>query len=57
MTQALIFDAIRTPRGRGKADGALHSVKPVNLLAGLLGRCNSVPSSTPARSTTSCWGV
>ncbi|WP_339545063.1 acetyl-CoA C-acetyltransferase [Pseudomonas sp. RA_35y_Pfl2_P32] len=36
MTQALIFDAIRTPRGRGKADGALHSVKPVNLLAGLL---------------------
>ncbi|APC15139.1 acetyl-CoA acetyltransferase [Pseudomonas frederiksbergensis] len=37
MTQALIFDALRTPRGRGKADGALHSVKPVNLLAGLLG--------------------
>lgn len=36
MTQALIFDAIRTPRGKGKADGALHSVKPVNLLAGLL---------------------
>jgi len=36
MTQALIFDAIRTPRGKGKADGALHSVKPVNLAAGLL---------------------
>ncbi|SEM69760.1 acetyl-CoA C-acetyltransferase [Pseudomonas sp. ok272] len=36
MIQALIFDALRTPRGRGKADGALHSVKPVNLLAGLL---------------------
>ncbi|AZD34620.1 Acetyl-CoA acetyltransferase [Pseudomonas chlororaphis subsp. aurantiaca] len=36
MTQALIFDALRTPRGKGKADGALHSVKPVNLLAGLL---------------------
>ncbi|MGF6153912.1 acetyl-CoA C-acetyltransferase [Pseudomonas fluorescens] len=36
MTQALIFDALRTPRGRGKADGALYSVKPVNLLAGLL---------------------
>ncbi|MHA6138259.1 acetyl-CoA C-acetyltransferase [Pseudomonas mohnii] len=35
MTQALIFDAIRTPRGKGKADGALHSVKPVNLVAGL----------------------
>ncbi len=36
MTQALIYDAIRTPRGKGKADGALHSVKPVNLVAGLL---------------------
>ena len=36
MTQALIFDAIRTPRGKGKADGALHSVKPLNLVAGLL---------------------
>lgn len=36
MTQALIFDAIRTPRGKGKSDGALHSVKPVNLVAGLL---------------------
>ncbi|WP_415770405.1 acetyl-CoA C-acetyltransferase [Pseudomonas sp. LB3P38] len=36
MTQALIFDALRTPRGKGKANGALHSVKPVNLIAGLL---------------------
>lgn len=33
---ALIFDAIRTPRGRGKAIGALHEVKPVTLLTGLL---------------------
>jgi acetyl-CoA C-acetyltransferase len=37
MTEALIFDAVRTPRGRGKPDGALYSVKPVNLMAGLLG--------------------
>ncbi|CAI8752106.1 putative acyltransferase Rv0859 [Pseudomonas sp. IT-P44] len=36
MTQALIFDALRTPRGKGKSDGALHSVKPVNLVTGLL---------------------
>jgi acetyl-CoA C-acetyltransferase len=36
MTEALIFDALRTPRGKGKADGALHSVKPVNLVAGLM---------------------
>jgi len=34
--EALIFDAIRTPRGRGKATGALHEVKPVTLLTGLL---------------------
>lgn len=32
---AYIFDAIRTPRGRGKPDGALHTVKPVDLVAGL----------------------
>ncbi|QZP30075.1 acetyl-CoA C-acetyltransferase [Pseudomonas sp. DR48] len=36
MTQALIFDALRTPRGKGKPEGSLHSVKPVNLVAGLL---------------------
>ncbi|MFJ3485817.1 acetyl-CoA C-acetyltransferase [Pseudomonas sp. NPDC090202] len=36
MTKAFIFDAVRTPRGKGKADGALYSVKPVDLLAGLL---------------------
>jgi acetyl-CoA C-acetyltransferase len=35
-TDALIFDAIRTPRGRGKADGALHEVAPVDLLVTLL---------------------
>ncbi|KZY31107.1 acetyl-CoA acetyltransferase [Oleiphilus sp. HI0072] len=34
--EALIFDAIRTPRGRGKASGALHEVKPVTLLSDLL---------------------
>ncbi|MDP2163798.1 MAG: acetyl-CoA C-acetyltransferase [Hydrogenophaga sp.] len=36
MTEAFVFDAIRTPRGKGKKDGSLHEVKPVNLLAGLL---------------------
>lgn len=35
-TEAYIFDAIRTPRGRGKASGSLHEVKPVTLLSGLL---------------------
>ncbi|MBE7942089.1 MULTISPECIES: acetyl-CoA C-acetyltransferase [Ramlibacter] len=36
MSEAFIYDAIRTPRGKGKKDGSLHEVKPVNLLAGVL---------------------
>ena len=36
MSEAFVYDAIRTPRGKGKKDGRLHEVKPVNLLAGLL---------------------
>ena len=36
MTEAFIYDAIRTPRGKGKKDGSLYEVKPINLLAGLL---------------------
>ncbi len=36
MTEAFVFDAIRTPRGKGKQDGSLYEVKPVNLLADLL---------------------
>ena len=36
MAEAFIFDAVRTPRGKGKKDGSLHEVKPVDLLAGLL---------------------
>ena len=36
MPHAFVFDAIRTPRGRGKPDGRLHEVKPIALLTGLL---------------------
>lgn len=36
MTEAYVYDAIRTPRGKGKKDGSLYEVKPVNLLAGVL---------------------
>jgi acetyl-CoA C-acetyltransferase len=35
-TEAYIYDAIRTPRGRGKANGSLHGVKPVTLVTGLI---------------------
>ena len=35
-TEAFVYDAIRTPRGRGKQTGGLHSVKPVSLVIGLI---------------------
>jgi acetyl-CoA C-acetyltransferase len=35
-TTALIYDAIRTPRGKGRADGALYEVKPIDLLTNVL---------------------
>src|SRR5215468_3162486 len=31
MPDAFIYDHVRTPRGRGKADGALHEVTALNL--------------------------
>ncbi len=34
--QAFVYDAIRTPRGRGKSNGSLYEVKPVDLMVGLL---------------------
>lgn len=36
MTDAYIFDAVRTPRGKGRANGALHQVTPIKLMSGLL---------------------
>src|SRR6201992_4141954 len=35
-TEPLIFDAVRTPRGKGKVNGSLHSTKPVDLVVGLM---------------------
>ncbi|MCJ0977414.1 acetyl-CoA C-acetyltransferase [Rhodococcus sp. ARC_M12] len=34
-TEAFIYEAIRTPRGKGK-NGSLHSVKPISLVTGLI---------------------
>jgi acetyl-CoA C-acetyltransferase len=36
MSNAYIYDAIRTPRGRGKQNGSLHTVKPISLMVGLI---------------------
>jgi acetyl-CoA C-acetyltransferase len=34
--EAYVYDAIRTPRGRGKPGGALHGTKPIDLVTGLI---------------------
>ncbi|HET8586340.1 MAG TPA: acetyl-CoA C-acetyltransferase, partial [Candidatus Limnocylindria bacterium] len=34
--EAFIYDAVRTPRGRGKANGSLYGVKPISLVVGLI---------------------
>jgi acetyl-CoA C-acetyltransferase len=34
--EAYVFDAVRTPRGKGKVNGSLHTTKPVDLVVGLL---------------------
>jgi len=36
MSEAFVYDAIRTPRGRGKKSGSLHEVKPISLVVGLI---------------------
>ncbi|QIK75019.1 acetyl-CoA C-acetyltransferase [Nocardioides piscis] len=50
MADAFIYDHIRTPRGKGKAAGALHEVKPVDLVVGLLDEIkNRNPEFDPHR--------
>lgn len=34
--EALIYEAVRTPRGRGRSNGSLHTIKPVDLVVGLI---------------------
>ncbi len=34
--QAILYDAIRTPRGRGKKTGSMYEVKPIDLVVGLI---------------------
>lgn len=36
MNEAYVYDAVRTPRGRGKSDGSLHEVQPIQLLTSVL---------------------
>jgi len=49
-TEAYVYDAIRTPRGRGKQTGSLHEAKPVSLLVGLISELlRRNPGLDPAR--------
>ncbi|HTI19990.1 MAG TPA: acetyl-CoA C-acetyltransferase [Kutzneria sp.] len=49
-TEAFVFDAVRTPRGKGKQTGSLHEVKPVSLLVGLIDELRTRnPNLDPAR--------
>jgi acetyl-CoA C-acetyltransferase len=36
MSEAYIYDHVRTPRGKGRPDGGLHTISPVDLLAQVL---------------------
>jgi acetyl-CoA C-acetyltransferase len=47
VTEAFIYDAIRTPRGRGR-NGALHHVKPVSLVTGLIDKRRRVRGAVAA---------
>jgi acetyl-CoA C-acetyltransferase len=49
-TEAFVYDAIRTPRGRGKQTGSLYEAKPVSLVAGLVAELlRRNPGLDPAR--------
>ena len=52
MPDAFIYDHVRTPRGRGKADGALHEVTALNLGAQALAAVRTATTSSPSWSTT-----
>lgn len=49
MTEAFVYEAIRTPRGRGRAEGALAGVSPIALVGGLLRELVSRTSLDPSR--------
>ena len=48
MIYPMIYDAVRTPRGKGKKDGSLYSIKPVDLLGGLLNQLQQRHNFDPA---------
>ena len=57
MTEAFIYDHLRTPRGKGKKDGSLHQATPVWLLRTLLQALQARNRLTPRWSMTWCWAA
>ncbi len=49
MPDAFIYDHVRTPRGRGKADGALHEVTALNLASQALAAIKERNQLAPSR--------
>jgi acetyl-CoA C-acetyltransferase len=50
VTEAFVYEAIRTPRGKGKPSGSLHGVKPISLVTGLIEEMQRrLPALDPAR--------
>ena len=40
MTEALIYDAVRSPRGKGRTDGSLHDITALDLASQVLASIN-----------------
>jgi acetyl-CoA C-acetyltransferase len=50
MAEAFVYEAVRTPRGRGKQNGSLHGTKPISLVVGLIDEVRRrLPSLDPAQ--------
>ncbi len=56
MTDAYIYDAVRTPRGRGKKDGGLHEVTSLALSAGVLSALKERTNLDTAQVEDVIWG-
>ena len=44
MTEAYVYDCVRTPRGRGRPNGSLHQITPIQLSAQVLMALRERPS-------------
>jgi len=40
MTEAFIYDAVRSPRGKGRSDGSLHEITALDLASQVLASVN-----------------